>query len=389
LHRSGGGATFAEDARCLVLMNDPVFSPEAFRRRFLLLLTLAITALFATMVGRYLTTLLLAAILSGMSHPLYRWLKGHLGGRSSLASVLTVIIIVLVIVGPTLGLLTILGAEGAQLGKTIGPWLQQRVHRPSGFSGFAAKLPFAEKLAPYADEIRGKLAAAAERVGIVVASALPNAARGAVEGVFQLFLMLYATFFFLCDGRAVLNKILYYLPLGPEDEERILDRFVSVTRAMIKGALVIGIVKGTLAGAAFWVAGIKPAVFWGAVMGILSFLPAVGAAFVWIPAVIVLLIDGRAGAAVLLFAWCAGVVEGVDNVLRPRLVGKDTQLPPLLVLLSTLGGIVLFGAAGVIIGPIVASLLITIWDIYGAAFKDILPPVPEAVASKAGAEPKG
>ncbi len=370
-------------------MKDPTFSSEAFRRRFLLLLTLAITALFAAMVGRYLTTLLFAAILSGMSQPLYRWLTGRLGGRSSLASVLTVIIVVLVIVGPTLGLLTILATEAVQLGKTVGPWLQERVHDPSGFSGFAAKLPFAEKLAPHADEIRARLAAAAERVGIVVASALPNAARGAADFVFQLFLMLYAMFFFLRDGRALLNKLLYYLPLGPEDEERMLGKFVSVTRATIKGDLVIGLIKGVLAGGAFWVAGIKPAVFWGTVMGVLSILPAVGAAFVWIPAVIVLLLGGRTGAAVLLLAWCAGVVETVDNVLRPRLVGKDTQLPALLVMLATLGGIVLFGAAGVIIGPIVAALLLTVWDIYGAAFKDILPPVPEAVAPQPDAAPKG
>jgi predicted PurR-regulated permease PerM len=163
---------------------------------------------------------------------------------------------------------------------------------------------------------------------------------------------------------------------------------VSVTRATIKGTLVIGIVQGVLAGAAFWAVGIKPPVFWGAVMGFLSILPAVGAALVWIPAVVVLLIGGRTGAAVLLFAWCAGVVETVDNILRPRLVGKDTQLPSLLVLLATLGGIVLFGAAGVIIGPIVAALLITVWDIYGVAFKDVLPPVPAAVAPKADAEPK-
>lgn len=354
-----------------------------------MLLTLAITALFGAMVGRYLTTLLFAAILSSMSQPLYRWLKGRLGDRSSAASVLTVIIVALVIVVPTLGLLTILATEAVQLGKTVGPWLQERVHEPSGFSGFAAKLPFAEKLAPYADEIRARLAAAAERVGIVVASALPNAARGAADFVFQLFLMLYAMFFFLRDGRALLNKLLYYLPLGPEDEERMLSKFVSVTRATIKGDLAIGLIKGVLAGGAFGVAGIKPAVFWGTVMGVLSILPAVGAAFVWIPAVIVLLIGGRTGAAVLLLAWCAGVVETVDNVLRPRLVGKDTQLPALLVMLATLGGIVLFGAAGVIIGPIVAALLLTVWDIYGAAFKDILPPVPEDVASKADAEPKG
>jgi predicted PurR-regulated permease PerM len=108
--------------------------------------------------------------------------------------------------------------------EAIGPWLQEHVNETSSFSGFAAKLPFAEKLAPHADEIRARLTAAAERVGIVVAGALPNAARGAADVVFQLFLMLYATFFFLRDGRAVLNKILYYLPLGPEDEERMLDK---------------------------------------------------------------------------------------------------------------------------------------------------------------------
>jgi predicted PurR-regulated permease PerM len=296
---------------------------------------------------------------------------------------------VLVIVGPTLGLLTILATEAVELSKSVGPWLQERVHGPSGLSGFAAKLPFAEKLAPYADEIRTRLAAAAERVGVVVASALPNAARGAADFVFQLFLMLYAMFYFLRDGRALMNKLLYYSPLLPADEERMLGKFVSVTRATIKGDLVIGIIKGVLGGAAFWVAGLKPAVFWGTVMGVLSILPAVGAAFVWIPAVIVLLIGGRTGAAVLLLAWCAGVVETVDNVLRPRLVGKDTQLPALLVLLASLGGIVVFGAAGVIIGPIVAALLITVWDIYGAAFKDVLPPVPEAVEQKAEAQPKG
>ena len=109
-------------------------------------------------------------------------------------------------------------------------------------------------------------------------------------------------------------------------------------------------------------------------MAVLSIIPGVGAALVWIPAAGYLLVIGRAIPALLLTLWCAGLVGTVDNVLRPRLVGKDTKMPDLLILLGTLGGLVLFGAAGIIVGPVVAALFITVWEIYGTTFKDILPP---------------
>ncbi len=155
----------------------------------------------------------------------------------------------------------------------------------------------------------------------------------------------------------------------------MVDKFVSVTRATVKGTLVIGIVQGGLAGLAFAVVGIKGAAFWGTVMAVLSIIPGVGTALIWIPAVIYLLAIGRVGAGIGLTIWCAAIVGTADNVLRPWLIGKDTKMSDLLILLGTLGGLVLFGAVGIIIGPIVAALFVTVWDIYGTAFKDILPEV--------------
>jgi predicted PurR-regulated permease PerM len=155
----------------------------------------------------------------------------------------------------------------------------------------------------------------------------------------------------------------------------MLQRFTSITRATVKGTLVIGIIQGALAGFAFWVAGIDGSAFWGTIMAILSIVPGIGAALIWVPAVIYLTVTGQVLAGLLLFAWCAAVVGTIDNILRPILVGKDAKMPDLLILIGTLGGLFLFGPIGFIVGPIVCGLFLTVWEIYGATFKDILPPV--------------
>jgi predicted PurR-regulated permease PerM len=191
----------------------------------------------------------------------------------------------------------------------------------------------------------------------------------------NLFVMVYAMFFFLKDGERTLEKIFYYLPLSDEDEELMLQRFISITRATVKGTLLIGIIQGALAGFAFWLASIDGAAFWGTIMAILSIVPGIGAALIWVPAVIYLIVTGQLLAGVLLFAWCAAVVGTIDNILRPILVGKDAKMPDLLILVGTLGGLFLFGPIGFIVGPIVCGLFLTVWEIYGATFKDLLPPV--------------
>jgi predicted PurR-regulated permease PerM len=163
----------------------------------------------------------------------------------------------------------------------------------------------------------------------------------------------------------------------------MLERFMSVSRATIKGTLIIGSVQGALGGLSFWVAGIKGAAVWGTMMAVLSAIPGLGHALVWVPVAVYLGLSGQWSSAIGLFVWNAFVVGSVDNFLRPWLVGKDTELPDIVILVSTLGGLVLFGPLGFIVGPIVAALFVTVWELYGAAFADLLPPAPPAPASVA------
>src|SRR5213082_12161 len=198
---------------------------------------------------------------------------------------------------------------------------------------------------------------------------------GTAAFLLDLFIMIYAMFSFFKDGEKILEQIFYYIPLSHEDEALMLQRFSSIIRATVKGTLVVGIIQGTLAGIAFWVAGIGGAAFWGTLMTILSIVPGIGAALIWVSAVIYLFITGQVLAGTLLLGWCAAVVGTIDNILRPVLVGKDARMPDLLILVGTLGGLFLFGPIGFIVGPIVCGLFLTVWDIYGATFREVLPPV--------------
>jgi predicted PurR-regulated permease PerM len=239
-------------------------------------------------------------------------------------------------------------------------------------------------LLPYQGFIMDKAGELASTTGTFLFNSLAAATRGTVSFLFSLFVMLYSMFFFLRDGPQLLDRILYLMPLSAASEERMVDRFVSVTRATLKGTLIIGVVQGGLAGSAMALAGIHGAAFWGTVMVVLSIIPGIGTALVWFPGVVYLLVTGEVAAGIALFAWCAVVVGSADNFLRPMLVGRDTEMSDLLILLSTLGGLLMFGAAGIVIGPIVAALFVTVWDIYAREFKEILPETGRMSAESAG-----
>ena len=356
-------------------MSQSDFEKHRFQRIFLLLLVLAISAIFFRMIRSFLLVLLVGAILSGLFHPLYRRLLRWFRGRAGLASAATLLVFTAVPLVPLIAFSGIVARQALDVSQSVGPWIQAQVSQPDELDRLILKLPFAEYWAPYKDQVAAKVGELAGSVGTFMVSWLAAATRGTVIFIFMLFVMLYSMFFFLKDGRRLLERILFYMPLTSEDEQRMVDRFLSVTRAMIKGTLLIGIVQGTLAGLAFAVAGIPGAAFWGTMMALLSIIPGVGTALVWVPGVIYLLATGHTGAGIGIALWCAIVVGTVDNLMRPWLVGKDTKMPDLLILLGTLGGLVLFGAIGVIIGPIVAALFVTVWEIYGEAFEDLLPDV--------------
>jgi len=229
-------------------------------------------------------------------------------------------------------------------------------------------LPFYDSISQYQSIILQRLGEVVGGMSNILINSLSNITFSTLYSIFLFFIFLYTMFFFLQGGKRILERFLYYLPLPGNIEQRLLERFTSVTRAAIKGTLVIGVIQGSLAGMAFWVVGIDSAVFWGTVMTFLSIIPAVGSALIWFPAVIVLAFSGEVFRALGLLAFCGLLVSSIDNVLRPWLVGRDIRLHELLIFFSTLGGLSMFGIVGFIIGPIIAALFVTIWEIYADTF---------------------
>jgi predicted PurR-regulated permease PerM len=350
-----------------------------FRQGSLLLLVAGITLLFVMVVRHFLLAVLLAAVFAGVVYPLYDWLRVKLGGRKVLAATITLLILLLGIGLPLAGFLALVAKEAVELAQGAELWFQSQGPRLDALRSAVERVPYAGDLLPEGDQIMVQLRQAAGRAGPMLMGTVAAATRGTLSFLLQFFILLYAIFFFLIDGPAILRKILYYTPLDAHEEEQLLERFVSVTRATLKGSLLIGVIQGSAAGVAFWVAGVPGPAFWGTIMVVLSVIPAVGASLVWVPAVIYLFLVGQVAAAIGLLIWCALVVSTIDNFLRPRLIGRDARMSDLLILISTLGGIVLFGAVGFIVGPIVAALFVTVWHIYGETFREWLPPVPEQI----------
>ena len=354
----------------LTLPPDSGASATRFQRAFLLALAVGISILFFFVIQRFILAVLLAAVFAGLAYPLYTRLLARMGPR--LAATITLALLFTGVGLPVVGFLTLVATEAVQISQGVETWLQED-GRASQIHDRLAGIPFAGRFLPEEGRIVEQIREAAGGAGSFLMGQLASATRGTLGFFLQLLVLFYALFYFLVDGPRILQSILRFIPLDSGQKDELLERFVSVTRATLRGSLLIGLIQGGVAGLAFWVAGVPGPAFWGTVMVVLSIIPAVGATLIWVPAVIYLFMAGQIVAGVGLLAWCAIVVGSIDNFLRPRLIGRDARMSDLLILLSTLGGIVLFGAVGFIVGPIVAALFVTIWHIYGDVFKDWLP----------------
>jgi len=354
-------------------MPESLQNGDRFRRGFVLLLVIGITAAFLWMVWAFVMTVVLAAILAGLFHGFYRRLHGLVGERGWLAAMITVLFVLCVVVVPLALVLGLVASEALRLSTAVAPKVGEFVAHPNQLPTLLEKLPFYHHIEPYRAQILARGSELVGNLGRFAVSSISATTAGTASAILQFFILLYTLFFLLMDGPGLLRKMTSYLPLREAEKELVLDKFVSVTRATLRGTLVIGIVQGTLGGLSFWVAGIDGALFWGTMMVVLSVLPVVGGALVWVPAVIILAATGNWQSALGLTLFNALIVGSVDNVLRPRLVGRDTEMHDLMILFSTLGGIGAFGPMGFIIGPILAAVFMTSWEIFGTAFGDVIP----------------
>lgn len=225
-------------------------------------------------------------------------------------------------------------------------------------------------------DLPGLVRQGASRAGEYMAAELGTVIKNIVAFLFELFVMLFALFYVLRDGDAMLNRFRHFLPFNDTMTERMLAEARDLIFASVTTSLVIASVQGILCGGAFAIVGLGSAVFWGVMMGFLSLLPVIGAWPIWIPAAVYLFSTGHTGRALALIAICGALGATIDSILRPLLLGGRASLNGLLVFISLLGGIAVFGVLGVVLGPIVVATTVGILDVYLGADAAPAPEMP-------------
>lgn len=301
-----------------------------------------------------------AAVFAVISYSLEQRLEQKWGGTRAALSVTAGVTVILIV--PVLLLSTLFVREGISAAREVEAAIGE-----GGYGWFGQAWGWiASHIA--AGGIRldlpGLVRQGASRAGEYMAAELGAVIRNIVVFLFKLFVALFALFYFLRDRDSILRRLQFFLPF----EESVRNRMIAEARelifASVTTSLVIATVQAVICGGAFAIVGITSAVFWGVLMGFLSLLPVVGAWPVWVPATIYLFSTGHAGRAILLIALCGALGATIDNILRPILLGGRASLNGLLVFISVLGGIAVFGVLGVVLGPIVVATAVGIVDVY-------------------------
>lgn len=343
------------------------FHSRLERRTFLLLLLLVSLA-FILLLKPFFNAIFWACVIGILFFPLNQRLVRK-WQRPNVAALATLGITMLVAVVPALFIIASFVQEGAEIYQRI----QSGEINPAQYverirDGLPAVQQFTERFNIDLTTVKEQLSNAAISLSQFAASNAVQIGQNTLQFFVSLGLMLYVAFFMLRDGNRLTDLLIRALPIGDDRERQLFRKFTEVTRATIKGNLVVAAIQGSLGGIVFAILGIPGAVLWGVVMTVLSLIPVVGAGLIWVPVAIYLFAIGNWGEALVLTGFGALVIGLVDNVLRPILVGRDTKLPDYLVLLSTLGGFVLFGINGFVIGPLVAALFVAFWQIFMQEF---------------------
>jgi len=328
----------------------------------------AVTILFLYIIKPFAMPIFWAAVIASIFYPLYQKLKKFLK-LENISVLITLIVIFVIIVLPLILMSSLLIKESIELYTAIDnsrseintniqqsiTWLQT--------NSYTKNINFDDKF--WVE----KFSEGTKIVTSYIFASAKSLTQNSVVFLLMFLITFYTLFYFIRDGANMLKKLMYLSPLGDKNEQTLYKKFTSTARAAIKGTLVMGIIQGAIGGLMFWIAGIQGALIWGTIMIVTSIIPALGSYVVWMPVGIVMLVLGNIWEGVMIMVVGAVIIGTIDNVLRPILIGKDTQMHPLLILFSTLGGILIFGITGFIIGPIVASLFMAFWEMYGHHYR--------------------
>ena len=348
----------------MALPNDPLRTP-ALEHKTLPWLVTVFTVAFACVIWSLAGAVLWALFLAIVFWPMHGRCR-RLVKRPSLAALATLMSIVVIVIVPlTLVSVSVVNEATAlyqkvRSGQIVpGEWLQRGLDALPAWAHALLERIGVTDLSALGKRIGALLASSSQ----TITNSLVGIGQNTLDFVVSFFIMLYVLFFLLRDGRELTALVTRAVPLRREQTRELLGQFVAVVRATVKGNVVVAIVQGALGGAAFWYLDVPGATLWGALMALLSLLPAVGAALVWGPVALWKLVSGEMAAGIGLVVWGTLVIGLVDNVLRPMLVGRQTKLPDWLVLVATVGGIGLFGLNGFVIGPVIAAMFLVAWNL--------------------------
>ena len=309
----------------------------------------------------FATAMIVAGVLATLFSKPYQWMARFIGRSwSAFVSCLLILLLIIIPFLITAGLVT-KEIRGAISYFSENPEIIQ--DGMAYINSFVQGIPFIQSL---------EFSSLFNKGGDLGLSFLQKTYTGVSAFFFWLFIMFFSLFYFLLDGKRVVRYVMHLSPLKNHQERVLIREFMSISRATLKGTVVIGVIQGVLGGVLFWVVGVPSPITWGVVMVILSIIPVLGSGLVWTPVGIAMLFSGAIWQGITILAFGLGVISTIDNILRPKFVGHDSQMHPLLVLLATLGGIIVFGIIGFIIGPIIVSLFLALLRIYEKEFSDQL-----------------
>ena len=338
-----------------------------FQKKIFLVLLTIVSIAFGWIVWPFFGAVFWGAVLAIMFAPLYRRLLVVTRGRQNLAALATLVLCLVIVILPMAYIAASLVKEGVtfyhkvQSGELhFGTYFQQVINAlPQWIVDLLDRFGF-DNISALQEQFSGGMMAGSK----FLATQAFTIGQNTFEFFVSFSIMLYLLFFLLRDGSSLSKRIRQAIPLSIDHKQYLFSKFITALRATVKGNIAVAAMQGALGGLIFWILGIQGSLLWGVLMAFLSLVPAVGAALIWAPVAIYFLVTGEIWSGVILIAFGVLVIGMVDNVFRPILVGKDTQMPDYIVLISTLGGMALFGLNGFIIGPVIAAMFIAAWDLF-------------------------
>jgi predicted PurR-regulated permease PerM len=336
---------------------------------FFFAVLIGISCLVFFILQPFIIPFIIAVILTHLFNPTYEAFLRVTGKRKGISSALTCLCVALVILIPVIFvfILVINEAQGMLVyfskdnltGKALADNMKSVLLHVPILNNFNLDGFINENL----------IINAAKSVSQNALTIFQGAYQGFAHLIFVIFIMFFSLFYLFIEGGNLIKKIMNLTPLKNNYEDVLIDKFNSISRATLKGTSLIAIIQGTLGGLLFWATGVSSPAFFGILMTVTSVIPSVGSGLIWLPVGIIMIILGKVNAGIIILLAGGLIISSIDNFIKPRLVGRDTQLHPLLVLFSTLGGISLFGIVGFIVGPIIMSLFVALWEIYSLEFK--------------------